>query len=337
VEVRDLAGRLRAWADDQLLPGAAIAGLAPMPGNAGLSFGFDVLDATGAVRRSLVIRLAPPGVRRAGNTDVLRQVPLLEALRRSRVPIAPLVWWTGDPAWFGTDGIVQERLPARSIGLFRADPLAPPEDLSRQLRAAVEALAAVHAVDWQRELAEWQDPRSIPDEVAAWDRLLDRFPNAGEAEAGRRLGAELLASDPGGHRVGLVHGDYHVNNVLFDDRAAVAAVIDWEIAGIGATGLDLGYLSVMSDPSCWHPSRGVLLRAVAAPAQLQEWYEAAAGIPVPHASWYQALACHRFGAIAGFNLRLHRTGRREDPLYEELASSVPALFRRGMELLGAAS
>jgi hypothetical protein len=38
-----------------------------MPGNAGLSFGFDVLDGS---RHRYVIRLAPHGVRRSGNTDV---------------------------------------------------------------------------------------------------------------------------------------------------------------------------------------------------------------------------------------------------------------------------
>ncbi len=48
--------------------------------------------------------------------------------------------------------------------------------------------------------------------------------------------------------------------------------------------------------------------------------------------WYQALSCYRFGAIAAFSVRLHRTGRRLDPLYEQLAPSVPALFERGRQL-----
>jgi aminoglycoside phosphotransferase (APT) family kinase protein len=332
VDPDELAARLQRWADREVLPGGRVAGLAPMPGNAGLSFGFDVVDDGGAVARSLVVRFAPPGVRRSGNTDVLRQVPLLRALQEAGIPVAPLVWSTGDPAWFGTDAIVQERLAATPLSLWGGDRHTDPEPF---LHAAVVTLARIHALDWERLLAGWEQPRSVADEVGFWERLLAKHLDPAWTAAGQRLAAALLRTDPGGHRTGLFHGDYHTNNILFDHgTGAVAAVIDWEIAGIGATGLDLGWLAMMTDPSCWHPSRRAALRVVADPHRLREQYEAAAGYAVPHADWYQALACYRFGAIAGFNVRLHRTGRRPDPLYEDMASSVPALFIRGLELVG---
>ena len=53
-----------------------------MPGHAGLSFGFTVEH--GEARDELVMRVPPKGVRRKGNTDVIRQVPLLQALHRGR-------------------------------------------------------------------------------------------------------------------------------------------------------------------------------------------------------------------------------------------------------------
>ncbi|NYJ08687.1 phosphotransferase family protein [Petropleomorpha daqingensis] len=327
----DLPGRLRRWADREVLPGGRVAGLAPMPGNAGLSFGFDVVDGDGAVVRSLVVRFAPPGVRRSGNTDVLRQVPLLQALDRAGIPVAPLVWWTGDEAWFGTDAIVQERLAARPLRLWDAGEAAP--DPAPYLRAAVGVLARIHALDWAADLAGWERPRPVAEEIAFWQRLLDKHPEPGWTAAGQQLAADLLRTDPGRHRTGLFHGDFHTNNVLFDDDASVAAVVDWEIAGIGATGLDLGWLALMTDPSCWHPDQQAAMRVVADPARLRADYEAAAGVAVPDLAWYQALACYRFGAIAGFNVRLHRTGRRPDPLYEDMASSVPVFFARGTELV----
>ena len=46
------------------------------------------------------MRMPPKGVRRAGNTDVLRQVPLLRALAASGVPVAEVVWWDADEQWF---------------------------------------------------------------------------------------------------------------------------------------------------------------------------------------------------------------------------------------------
>jgi len=57
-----------------------------MPGHAGISFGFDVV--AGGVRDPLVVRVPAAGVRRSGNTDVLRQVPVLRAARASGVPVA---------------------------------------------------------------------------------------------------------------------------------------------------------------------------------------------------------------------------------------------------------
>ena len=327
----DLPERLQRWADSEVLAGGRVAGLAPMPGNAGLSFGFDVVGPTGAVARSLVVRFAPPGVRRSGNTDVLRQVPLLRALADAGIPVAPLVWWTGDEAWFGTDAIVQERLAAGPLRLWGGEGGAP--DPGPYLRNAVDVLARIHALDWERSLAGWEQPRPVSAEIAFWQRLLDKHPEPAWTAAGQRLAGALLRTDPGRHRTGLFHGDFHTNNVLFDDGGAVAAVVDWEIAGIGATGLDLGWLALMTDPSCWHPDQQAAMRVVAEPRVLREQYEAASGVAVPDLAWYQALACYRFGAIAGFNVRLHRTGRRPDPLYEEMASSVPVFFARGLELV----
>ena len=55
---------------------------------------------------------------------------------------------------------------------------------------------------------------------------------------------------PASPRVGCVHGDYQWSNTLAgDDRVLI--VIDWELAQIGATLIDLGWLMLFSDPSSW--------------------------------------------------------------------------------------
>jgi hypothetical protein len=50
-------------------------------------------------------------------------------------------------------------------------------------------------------------------------------------------------------------------------------------------------------------------------------------------AWYRAIAGYRFGVITGFNVMLHRRGKRHDPAWESLALSVPALFGRAKEML----
>jgi len=42
----------------------------------------------------------------------------------------------------------------------------------------------------------------------------------------------------------IVHGDYRLDNTMFDDRAKVAAVLDWEICTLGDPLADMGLLMV---------------------------------------------------------------------------------------------
>jgi aminoglycoside phosphotransferase (APT) family kinase protein len=326
---------LARWAQAHVAGAVDVADVAPMPGHSGLSFGCTVLGPGQVVLSRLVVRLAPPGVRRQGNTDVLRQVRLLRTLEREGLPVAPLVWSTDDPAWFGTDALVQQRVDARHLPMHDpATALGCVPDASAYLRQAVDVLAAVHRLDWQRALAGWEDPRPIPTEVAFWRRLLPRHPDPRWSELGERLADRLLATDPGGHEIGLLHGDYQTHNILYDDAGRLVAVVDWEIAGIGPTGLDVGWLAMMVDQSCWHPERARIALVSEDPQQLRAWYEEAADRPLPAFDWYQALACYRYGAITGFNLYLHRTGRRVDPANELTGPAAPALFEAGLRLVG---
>lgn len=334
---RRLAEDLTRWADEYVASGARAVDIAPMPGNSGLSFGFDVVAADAVRLAALVIRLAPPGVRRQRNTDVLRQVPLLGALEAAGIPVAPLVWWSDDESWFGTDAIIQRRLASKPLHMTDASLGAAVvgSDTAPYLQRAAAALVAIHNVDWRRTLADWEPVRSPDQEIASWWPVVTKSDDTQWVAAAERLRDALLRTVPQTHPVGLFHGDYQTNNILFDpDDGAIVAIVDWEIAGLGPQLLDLGWLSMMTDPSCWdHPQRAAL-RVVARPADVLHWYQEAAGAAVADFDWHRALAFYRFGAIAAFNVRLHRTGRRVDATYERMASSVPVLFEGGIRLLG---
>jgi aminoglycoside phosphotransferase (APT) family kinase protein len=307
-----------------------------MPGNAGLSFGFDVVHDDGRPAVGLVIRLAPPGVRRTGNTDVLRQVPLLQALGEAGIPVAPLVWSTADPRWFGTDAIVQRRLSARPLHMYDAAGGVRPlgGDTAPYLQRAMDALAAVHAVDWRPRLGDWELVRTVAEQVAFWRRLLSKMPEPEWAELGEELAETCLRTDPGGHRIGIFHGDYQTNNILYaEDDGRLEAIIDWEISGLGPVGLDVGWFSMMVDPECWSPAYAERMQVVARPERVRGWYEQAGGQALPDFDWYRAFACFRYGVIAGFNLRLHLTGRRVDPVSEISGYAAPHLFRKGLDLV----
>lgn len=335
LDVQAIQPRLQSWAKQVVAEGAHVSRVRTMPGNSGLSFGFEVADGSGG-HRALVIRLAPPGVRRSGNTDVLRQVPLLESLTSGGVPVAPLQWWTDDERWFGTDALVQTLLPALPLHMNDATLSLQVEDagVPRLLERAVHTLVTVHRLPLD-SLRGWDGPRTIASELEFWDRILEKAGDPGWYAAGRALREVLTELAPEQPRTGLFHGDYQTNNVLFDEDGRVAAVVDWEIAGIGPQGMDLGWLAMMCDPTCWHPSYQARMRVVVRPGLLRRWYEEADEATFKHMDWYQGFACLRFGAIAAFNYRLHRTGRRVDASYERMASSVEVLLRRGREMAAA--
>jgi aminoglycoside phosphotransferase (APT) family kinase protein len=329
--IDDLDGRLAAWAS-ALHPGSAVADVAPLPGNSGLSYSF-ALTRPDAEPRRLVVRFAPPSVRRQGNTDVLRQVPLLRALADAGIPVARILWWESDSEWFGTDAFVQEHVDGQPLHIFdeRLSVAGDADAMASMVSRAVEALVAIHAVDWRAALPDWGSPRSVVQELAFWDGFRDRMAESAWSVQAEALGQALRATAPEDDDVGLFHGDYQTNNVLFSAEHDLLAVIDWEIAGIGPSKLDLAWLAIMTDATCWHEEYAQLMRVHIEPSRLLESYVEAGGQPNPRFGWWQALACFRFAVIGGMNLRLHRTGKRPDPMYEVLATSIPVLLRRGLE------
>ncbi|MGH7967041.1 MAG: hypothetical protein ACRERD_35335, partial [Candidatus Binatia bacterium] len=62
-------------------------------------------------------------------------------------------------------------------------------------------------------------------------------------------------------------------------------------------------------------------------------YEESMQRAVPDIAWYRALAGYRFGSISGFNVMLHRTGKRIDPEWELIGPSTSVLFARAKEML----
>ncbi|MBI5089622.1 MAG: phosphotransferase, partial [Actinobacteria bacterium] len=152
VDRQILQAQLDQWAAAHYHEGVMVRDLRPMPGHAGLSFGFDVRDSTGILDR-LVIRMPPKGVRRSGNTDVLRQVPLLRALAAQGVPVAPVVWFDDDERWFGVPFFMVRFLRGDTYQVRDPAPSFEHVSCAEVLRSAVEALAGVHIVDHRRVLA----------------------------------------------------------------------------------------------------------------------------------------------------------------------------------------
>jgi aminoglycoside phosphotransferase (APT) family kinase protein len=338
VDLEALQGRLQRFAQTHYGGDATVRKTQVMPGHAGLSFGFTVAhEKEGRLcEERLVLRLPPKGVRLSGNTDVLRQVPLLEALRRNGIPVPAVRWFGDDPQWFEVPYLMVEWLEGRTFNVWDPDVSfdRSPRTVAGIYEEAAVALAGVHCLDWKQELGDWESPRSIKEEIRHWDSILARAAEPEWVSRGEEVRTMLLDRQPPAPPVGLFHGDYQGSNLLFQkrDREELVALLDWEISGIGAQLMDLGWLLVFIDPMSWSPEYGPV-DSVPPDDSLIGLYEAEVGRKVEHIAWYRAMAGYRFGVITGFNVMLHRRGKRHDPLWELLALSVPALFGRAKEML----
>lgn len=321
----ELEGCLDAWARATYGDGAATRDLVVLPGHAGLTYGFAIVDATGAVTEELVLRLPPAGVRRQGNTDVLRQAPLIDALDRAGVPVAPVRFAGDDEQWFGVPYLAVARMPGRTVSIDAGGE--PPTQ--RHFDAAVRTLATLHAVAWERELADWSTPQTYGAEVRSWDRAIEKAGPADWRTAADQVRKALIAAEPDSPRVGIVHGDYQFSNLLFEGDHLVA-VLDWEISGIGPQLLDLGWFLVINDQHSW--AHDVALDARPPDEELRCTYGEAAGHDVDRIElrYAKAVAAYRFAAIAALNLSLHRSGRRVDEHWELIAPSIPVLLDRAL-------
>ena len=277
---------------------------------------------------------APPGVPRSGSTDIFRQVRLLHALHEQGLPVPPVLLAGADEQTLGAPFILMPRLPGRTFVIWEPhqsfDP--GPAAVRPLWLQAVQALGAFHRVDWAHVLDGWEAPYTLEAELQRWHRLLRHAPEPAWLEAGRSLHARLCAQRPEEAPVGLVHGDFQPGNVLYD-RGRMVGVIDWDLAGIGAQGLDVGWLLMMIDPQAW--AANWKPHAPLTRAELLDAYRQAGGHALAHLPWFQAFAQFRLGAIACLNVKLHRDGRRPDPLWERFATSIDTLFARGQALLAA--
>jgi aminoglycoside phosphotransferase (APT) family kinase protein len=124
-----------------------------------------------------------------------------------------------------------------------------------------------------------------------------------------RVASDLRARTPEQIGLGIVHGDYRLDNTVFDDKGTVRAILDWELCTLGDPMADLGLLMVYwNDRTEAQVAIGV--SATSAPgmatrADLLERYAATSGrdvstIPFYTAFGYWKLACIMQGVYARY-------------------------------------
>ena len=262
-----------------------------------------------------VLRIPPPGTRIAGPADVVRQGRIMAALHEAGLPTPAIAKMSSDPVIDGRPFILMERVPG--IRIERVAREQKPHEIAA---GAVEVLKRLQALPLDETGIGAEEPVPLQVEMMRWAVLMQRAPEELTRRAGE-LGGLLAAQVPVEGRPTLVHGDYHYGNLLFDGTRPTA-VLDWEIAQVGQPLLDLGALTVVAGrhPGDW---------PVIPQSELFELY----GVDETEMRWYIAMTLYKYASIFGYNLMLHRKGRRPDPMYEGLTDTIVAMIDAGIGLL----
>lgn len=270
---------------------------------------------------------------RSGSTDILRQVPLLDRLHAAGFPVPRLAWSLNDVE-LGVALVAMERLPGRTFVVWRphAEFMTQPDQVPGLWLQAAECLAKLHSIGTVELLPGWQAPTSLGDERGRWGALLRHTADPAVRARASALLDDLAQSQPPDGPVGVIHGDFQPGNVLYA-RGRLTGVVDWDLATVGPQGIDVGWLLMMADPAAW-PAQWRPVAPVS-PDELLRTYAAAGGPAVDHLGWHQAFAHFRMVAITGLNLKLHRSGRRVDEVWEQFARAAKPLLSRAETLLEA--
>lgn len=311
---------------------AVVDNVRHMPGHAGFSYGFDVIS-NGSKSR-WYIRIPPPNVNWRGTADVLRQVEVLNALDGTDVPHCSVRWSGDELRWFDCPFFIVPFLEGDVLKLGGEEwgtSLSESQvyDLGKQVMCA---LAGIHQVPVQT-VPYLGDPIPFDQDVERWDRFYERAADPHLLSRAPDCRNRLLATIPQDAPVGVFHGDFQTSNLFCATDGRLLAVIDWELTGVGATLNDVGWICTFSDPEAWATDRGTRPMFLD-PQTLSDLYVEAYGDSLPDIRWFRALAAYKFAIITGFNLSLHRRGKRTDPSWEQTALSMRPLIDRALELLG---
>ncbi|MBU2980443.1 phosphotransferase family protein [Lentibacter algarum] len=188
-----------------------------------------------------VLRRKPPGVLLKSAHAVDREFRVQKALEGSEVPVSKMHLLCEDDSVIGSMFYIMDHVAGRNFSdpempeLTNADRSGVIDDMNRVLAALHEVdISAVGLSDYgpegnyfERQVARWskQYRASETVDIPAMNELMGALVEAQPADDGQRT---------------LVHGDYRIDNMIFDATGPQCrAVLDWELSTIGHPFADL--------------------------------------------------------------------------------------------------
>lgn len=292
--------------------------------------------------RLFVLRRPPPHPRPNSNETMRREARLLAALAGTDVPHPGLIAACADESVLGAAFYLMEPIdgfnPTAGLPPLNAGSAAVQH---RMGLALVEGIAALGALDPATlGLSDFGKPeRYLERQVSRWKSQLDGYaefdgwPGADALPGVAEVAAWLEERRPAGFTPGILHGDYHLANVMYrPDSGELAAIVDWELATIGDPLIDLGWLL-----ATW-PEPGAQAGTVSVKPwigfptadELVAHYAARSRRDLSRIDWYRVLACYKLGILLEGTHARACAGRAPKETGDLLHGRAVRLFRRAL-------
>ena len=330
---------LAAWMTDQGLGSGPIDNVTPLAGGTQ-----NILLRLTRDGRDYIFRRPPAHPRPNSNETMRREARLLRAIAGTNVPHPALIADCGDEDVLGVAFYLMEPVDGfNPVGQLPMPHAGSPAMRHAMGLALVDGIAALGALDHQAlgltdfgrpdnflgrqvdrwrsqlagygEFADWTGPQALPsvDAIAAW----------------------LERHRPADFTPGIMHGDYHLANVMYrPDSGDLAAIIDWELATIGDPLLDLGWVL-----ATWPDGSGASTVSVTpwegfpTPAELVARYGAGSARDLSAVDWYHVLACYKLGILLEGTHARACAGKAPRDTGDRLHSRAIHLFDRAQALI----
>ncbi|HET6536491.1 MAG TPA: phosphotransferase family protein [Sphingopyxis sp.] len=257
-----------------------------------------------------VLRRPPLVPRPESNETMRREARVLAALKDSAVPHPRLIAACPDEEILGVAFYLMAPVegfnPTMGLPPLHAGDAAVRHRIGLSM---VEAIAALGAIDFRAVGLEGfgKPDNYLERQVGRWRAQLASYADfpgwpGPDAIAGvDQVAAWLEDHRPQQFTPGIIHGDFHLANVMVrPDSGDLAAVVDWELSTIGDPLLDLGWL-IATWPEADQPrATDVAItpwQGFATPAELADHYQAVSGRDLASLDWYVVLACFKLGII----------------------------------------
>ena len=283
--------------------------------------------------RDLVLRKPPVGTKAASAHDMKREY-LIQSRLQSVYPLVPkMIALCDDQSVMGSDFYVMERVEGE---IFRRD---IPEaitaaDISVMADSLINGLVQLHAVDSSILKELNKGAGYVQRQVEGWSK---RYRNAltDDVPAAEKLMAWLAANQPDDVDSCIIHGDWRIDNVVFDlANARIAGVLDWELATVGDPLMDLGsalaYWVDRDDESAFASLRRQPSHLPGMPTREEflQRYLQLSGRKCADFTFYEVFGLFRLAVIIQQIWARFRSGQTTNPAFAGFGDAVNTLINR---------